>query len=245
MSRQEEYYWWHVAKRELVLDWLKKYFCRVKGDKEELKILDVGCGTGMMAKELHFLGKVWGVDRSDAALNFCRRKDCQSIFNKGNLERKLSFSSGFFDIILCLDVLEHIKEEKGALSELGRILKTNGILLLSVPAYPCLFSYWDKVAGHYRRYNAKSLKTKLEENGFRPERLTYYNFFVLLPAIVFRLIKTLLQHRLRNINSDFIALPNFFNKFLLFLSKMERTFLLKFDFPVGLSVFCLARKQNR
>lgn len=243
MREQEGYYWWHVGKRKLVLEMLKKFFS-TGGIKLPAKILDVGCGTGIIMQELMSYGKIWGLDINDKALQYCHAKKAGDFLLKTDLEQELPFKESFFDAVLCLDVLEHIQNEELVLSEFFRILKKEGVLILMVPAYQYLWSYWDRMAGHYRRYNTKRLENILKQNGFKVEKLTYYNLFALLPAIIFRLIKSRFSLTAENCSSDFIALPVLLNKFLLLLAEIERQILSVINLPAGLSLFCLARKEK-
>lgn len=87
MYKQEEYYWWHLGKRNAVKDLLSRYFTSQK----KIKIFDVGCGTGMMLQELKKYypeSEVWGIDSSDQAINFCQKRGFNFI-KKADLSVKL------------------------------------------------------------------------------------------------------------------------------------------------------------
>lgn len=243
MREQEGYYWWHVGKRKLVLRMIEKFF--PAGEKElPVKILDVGCGTGIMLQELRSYGKIWGLDNNDKALQYCRQKKAGDFLLKADLEQELPFKESFFDAIMCLDVLEHVQNEELILSEFFRILKKDGVLILMVPAYQHLWSYWDRMARHYRRYNTRHLENILKQNSFKVEKLTYYYLFALLPAVIFRLFKSRRNLTAKSCSSDFIALPVLLNKFLLLLAGIERHLLSVISLPAGLSLFCLVRKEK-
>lgn len=243
MREQEGYYWWHVGKRKLVLRMLKEFF-PIGEKKLPAKILDVGCGTGIMMQELRSYGKIWGLDVNDKALQYCRAKKAGDFLFKANLEQKLPFPEDFFDLVVCLDVLEHIKKDQFVLSETKRVLRNDGFLVVIVPSYQRFFSYWDKVAGHYRRYDRKYLKNSLQQAGFSIEKISYFNLFALLPAVIIRLIKSRFNLTAEKCSSDFIALPVWLNKFLLLLAGIERHVLSVINLPAGLSLFCLARREK-
>ncbi len=236
MFRQESFYWWHVGKRELVKELLKKY--ADLGQKPQ-KILDVGCGTGMLLKDLSTEGEVWGLDKDQLALNFCQKRGFKNL-TKADLTKKLPYAERTFTVILALDVLEHLQNDHFALAEFSRLLQPGGFLVLTVPAYPQLWSRWDKVCGHQRRYSAQDLGGVVSQAGFRLRKLSYFNSFALLPAVLVRFIKSLFSRQ--NYHSDFFKLPSFLNQFLLFLTAGERKILLKTDLPAGLSLICLAQK---
>lgn len=242
-NRLEKYYWWHIGKRKIALEMVEKYRMKEK-KRKSIRILDLGCGTGMIMKDLKPFGEIWGVDNSNDAIQYCRDKKAGDFLIRANLEKKLPFEKNIFDVVICLDVLEHIKNENLVLSEMKRILKGKGIILVTVPAYPKLFSYWDRTVGHYRRYNINHLKDIFKRNNLKIEKMSYYNLFALFPAIIFRSIKSKQSFKTKNYSSDFIALPGLFNKFLLLLSVMERNILGIINLPAGLSILCLARKEE-
>lgn len=82
-----------------------------------------------------------------------------------------------FDTIICLNVLEHVKYDEKALSNMRRLLKTNGRLILQVPALRFLYGTLDENLGHYRRYTFREIKDKMRDNGFAIEK-HFYLYFV-------------------------------------------------------------------
>lgn len=80
-----------------------------------------------------------------------------------------------FDTIICLNVLEHIREDGIALERMRRLLKPGGRLLLLVPAHPFLYNGFDKALEHFRRYDVKGLRARLSAAGFSGQRLWYFN----------------------------------------------------------------------
>lgn len=238
MFDQESYYWWHVGKRGLVKELLIRY---TDLEKEKQKILDVGCGTGMMMKELSVNSEVWGLDSDPLALNFCQKRGFKNL-TKGDLSQKLPYSEKSVDAVLCLDVLEHLKNDRMPLKEFYRILKPGGVLVITVPAYPQLMSRWDKVSGHRRRYLRQDLESLLCQAGFRVEKISYFNFFALLPAVLVRFFKSNLNAK--DYPSDFIKLPGWLNQVLIFLTKIEKSVITQTNLPVGLSIICLGRKND-
>ena len=81
------------------------------------------------------------------------------------------------DIILAMDVLEHIKEDHAALKEWRNTLKPDGLLLITVPAFQHLWSSHDIFLGHYKRYNNKSLNDLANSAGLEAVRIHLYFFF--------------------------------------------------------------------
>lgn len=80
------------------------------------------------------------------------------------------------DTVVCLNVLEHIEDDRNALEQMRGLLKSGGSLILLVPQYKWLFGSYDKNAGHYRRYSRKDVAKLLEQAGYRPVRMKNFNF---------------------------------------------------------------------
>ncbi len=140
-------------------------------------------------------------------------------------------NNSFFDIITILDLLEHADDER-VLKEAYRILKKGGLVIITVPAYQFLWSRWDEILGLKRRYDKTSLATLLS-NCFS---------FLLLPAMVVRMVKSLL-YKNATYPSDFaLGGGGFGNSFFGTLSSWERFMMIKMNvsIPFGLSLVAVA-----
>ena len=84
------------------------------------------------------------------------------------------------------DVLEHIQDDRGALTNLHRVLQPGGRLYIAVPAYNFLWSGEDDHAGHFRRYTLNLLRQRLVEAGFTVDYGTYFFLILLLPVFLLR-----------------------------------------------------------
>ncbi len=230
LYRQEEYYWWQRAKRELVKQFLPA--------ARPLRILDVGCGTGKLLEELTPWGETWGIDTAFQAVSFCRQRGLKNIFRAKfpNLPRLSKF-----DVITCLDVLEHIEDDSLALLKLKSLLNPGGRLILILPAHPWLFSYWDEILGHYRRYTKTGAINLLEKSGYKIIKLSYLYTFLLPAAIIFRKIRQLLFKHQKS-RSDFIELPGIIHTLLFTLASFEHQLLKLINLPFGLSLLCIVQK---
>src|SRR5690242_14601920 len=105
-------HWWFKVRREMVQHLLKVESERLKDKK--LNILDVGCGTGALLGELKDKYSVTGIDFSDKAVAFCRARGIQNVIL--GVGEKLPFNDNQFDVVMVLDVLEHIEEDKKAIA---------------------------------------------------------------------------------------------------------------------------------
>jgi SAM-dependent methyltransferase len=128
---------------------------------------------------------VSGIELDPDAAAFAASRGCGEV-KVGRLEQ-LPWESRRFDLITCLDVLEHVPDDRRALAELRRVCKVGGWLLLTVPAYQALWSLHDAANHHYRRYSRRSLRLAAVEAGWRLHRITSFNSILLPVAAAVRL----------------------------------------------------------
>ena len=94
-----------------------------------------------------------------------------------------------FDLLTCLDVIEHTPDDRRTLAELRRVTKPGGWLLVTVPAYQTLWSLHDVANHHYRRYGRRSLRRAALEAGWSVRRMTSFNSILLPAAALVRLLQ--------------------------------------------------------
>lgn len=231
----EENHWWHQYKRAIAQQILKKY------QPDPGRVLDVGAGGGKLLSELKNKGwQAKGIDLDPLAKKQSQKR--QINIQIADATKKIPFEIDYFDAVFAVDSLEHMKNDLKALREIKRVTKPNGFIYISVPAYPKIFSYWDKMLGHYRRYSKENLKYLVTSAGLKIERLTFYLSFLLLPAIIIRQIKKCLN---QNQVSDFktMFLPWLIKPVLKLLTQTELILLKKINLPFGLSLICVCRKN--
>ncbi len=135
--------------------------------KEEYKILDAGCGEGHLLKKIHDhfpKNYYYGVDITDIALVSARKRCPFANFQKMDLGN-LAYDNEFFDIIICTEVLEHIYEYETVIAELVRILKKDGMLIISFPNE----TLWTLSRFILRR---RPIKVPDHVNSFTPHKLS-------------------------------------------------------------------------
>ena len=158
----EDRHFWFLARNRVI--------CRLAGKvlpvEGKGKILEVGCGTGFVLRALEneFTEmQVTGMDLFLEGLRLAnRRVTCGLV--QGDLAAP-PFESGF-DLVGMFDVLEHIEDDHAVLDHLYKLVKPGGSLLLTVPADPGLWSYFDVASCHFRRYSIKDLHEKVQAAGF-------------------------------------------------------------------------------
>jgi ubiquinone/menaquinone biosynthesis C-methylase UbiE len=130
---------------------------------ENSKVLDIGSGPGVLSKYLDDSNEIFLFDISFESLKTAKSTIRNAHFIQGSAE-KLPFAEGYFDVVLMLDVIEHIRNDKEVIRECTRVLRKGGRLILSVPEDMKLFNKIDKEIGHYRRYSKENIEDLLSKN---------------------------------------------------------------------------------
>ena len=230
----ESFHWWFVVRRKL----LKSILLSAKIPINCLT-LDIGCGAGSNLKVLVSEGlNAIGLDQSIYALTLVRSKGEFTLL-AGDLNR-LPIKTKSVGLIIAMDILEHLEDDSKGISESYRALTKGGILILTVPAFKSLWGTQDVVTGHKRRYSRKEITKKLKENGFDILKSSYFNFFLFFPILIARRIIRFLGFKIESENEVNFPLINFFLKVIF---SLELYVLKYFPFPLGVSIFCIARKS--
>jgi ubiquinone/menaquinone biosynthesis C-methylase UbiE len=176
----DEHHWWYRGRRRII---------RAELDRISLapgaRALDAGCGSGRTLEELGRYGEVHGIELNSEAAEVARARGCGEVV-VGRLEQ-LPWGDGTFGLITCLDVIEHTPDDRATLRELRRVCKPGGWLLVTVPAYPMLWSLHDEANHHYRRYARRTLRRAALDAGWTVARISSFNSLLLPPAAVVRL----------------------------------------------------------
>jgi SAM-dependent methyltransferase len=230
--------WWDVSRRNLVLNRIRSLF----NSREKPYILDYGCGTGGMLVELQKFAETFGCDKENIAVELCKKRGLTNIIKLE--DQTVPYQDNFFNIIITLDVLEHIKDDIFTIKELKRVLKPKGFIIITVPAFMILWTTRDKRLHHFRRYSKKELLTKLINAGFEVRKCTYMHFFYFFPLLILYKVKFLISRnkKVSDIKTNYSRLPRPLNSLLIKILSFE-SFLLKYmNFPFGVSIFCIAQK---
>lgn len=142
-------------------------------DDKEL-VLDCGCGEGHLLQRLS--GVKFGVDRSDIALERARVRNPSARFSSADITQ-LPFEDGFFGIVTCSEVLEHVPDYRNAISEILRVTKPGGRMIISVPnernwtiGRLFMLRFPPKIEDHVNNFKREDLA---EAFGFEPKRTIY------------------------------------------------------------------------
>lgn len=232
MRSVEDDLWWYRALHGRVLEALE-------GWPAEFKLLDAGCGSGGMLARLREKfprATLVGFDVSEHALGLTNARKLGAQLVQGSANQ-LPFTEGEFDVVLSLDVICHRSvDDREALRAAHRVLRSDGALIVNLPAFAFLRGSHDVAVNTARRYTRPQLSRLLEATGFRIEQLTYWNMFLLPMVAIVRWASRGQSH------SDLSPPSRPVNKILTGLTQFEIALGRHFLLPFGSSLFAIARK---
>ncbi len=233
LRRTEDRHWWFRSLRRFVLERL--------GTARE--VLDAGCGTGGMLDLLRDR-RATGLDLSPLALAHARGRGLTRLV-RGTVER-LPFADRSFDAVLALDVLYHrlVAEEGRAVAEFARVLRPGGVLMVHGAAYPGLGGAHDRAVHGARRTTAGRTAAVIRSAGLTVEELTYRNLLPLPAAVLLRFGRPEPVPGRVLPPSDVRPLPRPLDAALGWAAGAESWWLRRARLPLGLSVYCLARRPR-
>jgi SAM-dependent methyltransferase len=234
--RVEQQHWWYVGMARLTITLLVQLY----PGRQELRILDAGCGTGGAMPYLAQFGRVTGCDLSSLALALGRQRRLKRLVQSS--VTRLPFASGQFDLVTSFDVLYHraVEDYHQALAEFYRVLRPGGRLFLRLPAYDWLRGRHDTIIHTARRFTTARIAQALVAEGFTVERLSYVNF-LLFPLALF---KRLLERAFTgdDATSDIHPNPTWQDRLLVHFLGVEARWLQRHNLPFGLTVLAIGRK---
>jgi 2-polyprenyl-3-methyl-5-hydroxy-6-metoxy-1,4-benzoquinol methylase len=234
MLDESQRHWWYRGRRRIVCDVLDSLRL-----PEGPRLLDAGCGSGALLTDLDRYGESWGVEPNPLGVAAAHRSGHRRIV-RARVE-ELPFAGASFDLVTCLDVIEHTPDDGAALAELLRVTCPGGHLVVTVPAYPALWSHHDVVNGHYRRYLRQTLLDTATAAGWRPLRITHFNAFFLAPAALVRLVMRTQGERQRR--SELALTPRSLDRVLELPLRVEAALLRRgVQLPAGLSLLAVLER---
>jgi SAM-dependent methyltransferase len=233
MLEVDEHHWWYRGRRRIIRAELDRLALPVGA-----AVLDAGCGSGRTLEELAPYGEVRGIELDPEAAEVARGRGYE--VEIGRLE-ELPWGDDTFDLITCLDVIEHTPDDRATLRELRRVCQPGGWLLVTVPAYQALWSLHDDANHHYRRYSRSGLRFAAVAAGWLVQRMTSFNTVLLAPAAAVRVA----QRRRRNDGTYTPELrlgPDWLNTALERPLQLEASWLRRGGtLPAGLSLLAVMR----
>lgn len=235
LAYKEQFYWWHKLRRQRLLRLLADCL------RPDTRVLEIGCGTGASLRTLApRCGLAVGLDVDIRAVIYWH--DLTAVC--ANALGPLPFADGAFDVVVLMDVLEHLTDTGAVIAEIGRVLRPGGRAVVMVPADPRLWSYWDEMVGHHRRYQPQTLAAEFGP-GWTSYRIEYQFAWMYLPVRLYRFLK---QHSgITSDHSDFIQLHPLLNSLLVAIGWCEERLQRAVQLPIGttLSGVWLKTEEDR
>lgn len=225
-------HWWWRSRERYVLDMISE--CNLPC---QAKILDVGCGDGLFFDALSKFGTPFGVEPDGALLSQTRWRD--HIYN-------VSFDGGFqvdqqFDLVLMLDVLEHLDADSMALQKAVGLLKPNGKVLATVPALMSAWTAHDAVNHHRRRYNRAEFEALFRSAGLNVIFCRYYFVWTYFPKLLLSLKERVLGASTSETQTQIPS--KVLNAMITKFSYFEHRFFHHLPIPFGTSLIAVGERK--
>lgn len=230
----QDRHWWFVGRRSVLTRLLSRLSLR-----EGARILEAGCGYGGNLGMLARFGEVQAFELDESARRHASASSGIEIAS-GKLPDQVGFPGEAFELIVLLDVLEHIEEDVESLRALRERLAPGACIAVTVPAFPWLWSTHDEVHHHKRRYTRAGLRRALSEAGFEAIELGYFNSILFPLAVAHRCAARLLG---RHGGTDAMPHP-VLNRIFAKLFALERHWIGRVPLPPGLSLYAIARSPR-
>lgn len=243
-SKIDRYHFWHVVRNEHIFGRLKQTHPHFATSA----YLEIGCGSGNVLGYLQQRGlhncTGWDVDKH--ALNIASSRFPNAVFEQVDIFGERQECSERYDIAGTFDCLEHIEDDSLCLSHIRRLLRTDGTLIVSVPAMHQLWSTFDELFGHYRRYTRQQIISLLQSCGFENVRAQYIMGSLVLPLLLFRNRESAgsLAEREQKYLNELVPRNPFTNDLGKAVLRTERLVLGTTDFGFGSSLLCTATKRK-
>jgi SAM-dependent methyltransferase len=232
----EDSHYWFRARRRILGDVIRSLPLPASP-----RILDVGCGGGRFLIDLAQVGVVSAIEPLPASFEVAQARGVADVRRNGIDD--IPFEPHAFDLITCLDVVEHIEDDVGAFRAMREMARPGAHLAVTVPAYQWLWSDHDRINHHFRRYNRRSLDASGVAGGWQPVRWTYFNASLLPPAVLVRSIE---RARHRRVASERVLVhtPPLANRLLHQPLRVEAALLRAgVRLPAGLSLLAVFRNE--
>jgi SAM-dependent methyltransferase len=239
----EREHWWFTARAKILMTHISRVFLHPK----DLNILNIGAATGYSSELLQQFGAVTSVEFDEDCYKFTR--DVVKIPIQQGSILALDFPDNTFDLVCAFDVIEHVEDDRLAVSEMRRVAKQGGVMCVTVPAFMFLWSEHDVVNHHFRRYTSKILRGLFLEKNTQIFH-SYFNFWLFFPiaAVRFALRVFTKKHLVtpENAQSDFdnFKSNSIVNTVLKYIFLSENIFFKRLiPLPIGVSILSSWRKN--
>jgi len=186
LARIDATHWFYSGKRIVVRHWISRY---IRLEPEDV-LIDAGAGTGTLLVEMARYCRVIGLDNFEESLNIALPR-IQAVGGKiiKTSLAKVDLPDSCARVVTLLDVLEHLDDDQGALREMVRLTRPQGLLILTVPALKMLWSDWDVALHHRRRYTRSEFLRLVDLPGVELLHCAYVNSLLFPPIALVRVFR--------------------------------------------------------
>ncbi len=230
MAQIDKDHWWFVARRRIIAALIERH----RPKPGPMRILEVGAGTGSNLELLKGFGTVDAIEPDDGARAYAEARSGLSI--RGGYLPDVPLDDGAYDLIVLLDVLEHIPGDVEALAYLRAKLAPGGRIIVTVPGAPWMWSAHDVAHHHQRRYTGAQLRSVFAKAGLQPRFASHFNSLLFPLIAAARLAGKLLKKE----GGDDAMPPRPVNALLAATFGAERHWVANLNIPFGVSIAMVA-----
>ncbi|RJF93692.1 class I SAM-dependent methyltransferase [Sphingomonas cavernae] len=227
MAEHDSCHWWYLARRRI----LAKLIASRISLPSDARILEIGCGTGHNLAMLGQFGRVDAIEIDPAARAVAAQRLGRPVAD-ACLPALDGIAAESYDLIAILDVLEHVEKDREALSAIAARLRPGGRILITVPAFPSMWSGHDTANHHFRRYTRRTLSLVVADAGLSLDMLSWFNSLLFPLAVGARLFAKAIGRE----GSDDVLPPAPVNRLFEAIFGLERHLIARMPLPPGLSL---------
>jgi SAM-dependent methyltransferase len=233
-------HWWYTSRRDLFLRQVRRATQELQSRDRPLSLLDYGCGSGFDLRFLAQFGNAEGADITGELAGAAPKYPVHLV------PRDLPRLRGRFDVVTCLDVLEHLDDDIAGLRTIGSLLAPGGQVVVTVPAYDWLWSGEDVISMHRRRYTRRRLLDTACAAGMDVLYASYFNLSV-LPAMTAVVWKRRWLNHDESAQSNLDAGPHWLQGIARAVTGLEARWVGEqhLPLPAGASLVCRLRRHNQ
>lgn len=236
LAEVERTHWYYAGKRALVGAWIR----RARPPRAEDQLLDCGAGTGLFAEGMAAHCRVMVLDDHEEALRMLRTR-----FDPGQILSlagdRVPLPDASLEYVTALDVLEHTPDDAAVVRGFHRVLKTGGVAVVTVPAGMALWSDWDVVLHHFRRYSRPQLRALFPPADWEVVHVNYTNVLVYPAVWLVRKLRRWFPAKAASARAEHRLPPGWINTFL--RAQFVALALMRVPMPFGVSLVLVARKR--